>query len=52
MKGIALLEEEVIAKEFKFTEHLKKIFFSRSKPKLIKFGTYYPWVKGIQVCSI
>jgi hypothetical protein len=31
----------------------KKIFFFRtSKPKLIKFGTYYPWVKGIQVSSI
>jgi hypothetical protein len=34
--------------------HLKflKIFSRTSKPKLIKLGTYYPWVKGIQVCSI
>jgi hypothetical protein len=31
--------------------HLK-IFFSRtSRPKSIKLGTNYPWVKGIQVCS-
>jgi hypothetical protein len=29
-----------------------KIFFSTtSKPKLIKLGTDYLWVKGIQVCS-
>jgi hypothetical protein len=27
------------------------LFFRTSKPKLIKFGAYYPWVKGIQVCS-
>jgi hypothetical protein len=34
--------------------HLKflKIFFFRtSRPKSIKLGTNYPWVKGIQVCS-
>ena len=34
--------------------HLKifKIFFSRtSRPNLIKLGTYYPCVKGIQICS-
>jgi hypothetical protein len=30
----------------------KKIFFSRtSKPNSIKFGTNYPWIKGIPVCS-
>jgi hypothetical protein len=30
-----------------------EIFFSRtSKPKLIKLGTYYPWLKGIQVYSV
>jgi hypothetical protein len=29
-----------------------KIFFSRtSRPKSIKFGKKYPYVKGIQVCS-
>jgi hypothetical protein len=34
--------------------HLKfsKTFFSRtSRPKSIKLGTNYPWVKGIQVSS-
>jgi hypothetical protein len=33
--------------------HLKfrKMFFSRtSRPKSIKLGTNYLWVKGIQVC--
>jgi hypothetical protein len=28
------------------------MFFSRtSRPKSIKLGTNYPWVKGIQVCT-
>ena len=28
-----------------------KIFSRISRPKSIKLGTNYPWVKGIQVCS-
>jgi hypothetical protein len=29
-----------------------KIFISRTcKPNSIKLGTYYSWMKGIQVCS-
>jgi hypothetical protein len=52
MKGIAFLEGEVKAKS-KNTLNIFKIFFYRTiKPKLIKFGTYYPWTMGIQVCSI
>jgi hypothetical protein len=31
-----------------------KIFFSRTwrRSNSIKLGTHYPWVKGIQICSI
>jgi hypothetical protein len=32
--------------------NILKIFSRTRKPKLIKCGTYYPWVKGIKVCSI
>jgi hypothetical protein len=28
-----------------------RIFSRSSRPKSIKLGTNYPWVKGIQVCS-
>jgi hypothetical protein len=28
-----------------------RIFSRTSKPNLIKLGTYYPWVKGIHICS-
>jgi hypothetical protein len=52
MKRITLLEGEVIAKELKLTEHFKNLLSRTSEPTLIKFGTYYPWLKGIQVCSI
>jgi general stress protein 26 len=46
IKGIAPLQGEVIAKE-KYTEKVLKTFFSRSsRPKLIKLGTNYLWVKG------
>jgi hypothetical protein len=31
-------------------DHLK-IFSRTSRPKSIKLGTIYPWVKGIQICS-
>jgi hypothetical protein len=52
IKGIAPLQGEVIAKESKYTKKNFKIFFSRtSRPKLIKLGTNYLWVKEIQVCS-
>jgi hypothetical protein len=52
MKGIASLQGEIIAKEYKYSGFLKKIFLSRtSRTNSIKLGTHYPWVKGIQVCS-
>jgi hypothetical protein len=48
MEGIALLQREIIAKEWKCTENFMKIFFSRnSRPNSIKLVTNYPWVKGI-----
>jgi hypothetical protein len=31
---------------------LKIFFFRTSEPNSIKRGTNYPWVEGIQVCSI
>jgi hypothetical protein len=52
LKGIALLQGEITVKEYKYTENLKKIFFSRTSwPNSIKLVTNYPWVKGIQLCS-
>jgi hypothetical protein len=51
MNGIALLQGEVITKEWKYTENFLKIFSRTSKPNSIKLGTNYPWLKGIQVCS-
>jgi hypothetical protein len=52
VEGITVLEGEIIAKELKYNENFYKIFFSiTSRPKSIKLGTNYPWMKGIQVCS-
>jgi hypothetical protein len=49
MKGITPLQGEI---RVKYTENLKKIFFSRtSRPNSIKLRTNYPWVKRIKVCS-
>jgi hypothetical protein len=44
MKGIALLQGEIIAKEIKYSTKKKmKIFFYRtSRPNSIKLGTNYP----------
>jgi hypothetical protein len=40
------------SKRMKMHRKFLKIFFSRiSRPKSIKFGTNYPLVKIIQVCS-
>jgi hypothetical protein len=50
--GIALLQGEVITIEQIYTDNFVEIFSRTSKPKLIKLGTHYPWLKGIQVCSI
>jgi hypothetical protein len=48
MKGITLLQGEIIAKEKNYTEIFFKIFLSRtSRPISIKLGTNYLWVKGI-----
>jgi hypothetical protein len=40
------------SKTVKIHWYFFKIFFSRTRwPNLIKLGTHYPWVKGIQVYS-
>jgi hypothetical protein len=50
--GFALLQGDIIAKEYKYNDFLKKIFFTRTSwPNSIKLSTNYLWVKGIQVCS-
>jgi hypothetical protein len=49
MKGIACLQEEIIAEEEKYTK--KNLKSLQNQPNSIKLGTKYPWVKGIQVCS-
>jgi hypothetical protein len=38
-------------KRVKISRKFLKIFSRTSRPKSIKLGTNYPWVKGIQVCS-
>jgi hypothetical protein len=48
MKGIALLQGEIIKQKSKNTLKRKKI----SKPISIKLGTNYPWVKGILIVQI
>jgi hypothetical protein len=41
MKGIAPLQGEIIGKQYKYTENLKKIFFYRTgMPNSIKLGTH------------
>jgi hypothetical protein len=50
MKGIALLQGEIIANVLKYTDFL--ISFSRtSQRNSFKLGTNYVWVKGIQFCT-
>jgi hypothetical protein len=39
------------SKRAKIHWNFLKIFSRTSEPKSIKLGTYYPCVKGIQVCS-
>jgi hypothetical protein len=52
-KGLALLQGEIIENIEIHTEIFLRIFFYRtSKLELIKLGTIYLWMKGIQVCSI
>jgi hypothetical protein len=51
MKGNVATQGEIIAKQEKYTEILKKISRS-SRPISIKLNTNHSWVKGIQVCSI
>jgi hypothetical protein len=52
MKRNALLQGEIIAKEYKYSKIKFKIFFSRtSRSNSIKLGTNYPWLERIQVCS-
>jgi hypothetical protein len=40
------------SKRVKMHYFFLKIFARTSRPKSIKLGTNYLWVKGIQVCSI
>jgi hypothetical protein len=49
MKGITLLQREMIAKELKCTK-IKKIFSRTIRLNSIKLNTNYAWVKRIQVC--
>jgi hypothetical protein len=46
--GLPFSKGEVITS--KNTENILKS--SSPEPKLVKLGTYYPWMKGIHVCSI
>jgi hypothetical protein len=53
MKDNPLLQGEIIAKDLKYTEHFKKIFFFRnSKPILIKLDKKHPWVKEFEIVQI
>jgi hypothetical protein len=46
-KGIALLQEEIIVKEYKCTKKFKNLL-QNQQAKINKLGINYPWVKGIQ----
>jgi hypothetical protein len=39
------------SERLKIHRNFQKIFSRTSWPNLIKLGTNYPWVKGIQLCS-
>jgi hypothetical protein len=48
MMTIGHFQGEIIAKMYKCTEKLRKIFFSRTTgPILTKLGPNHPWGKGI-----
>ena len=52
MKNAALFQGEIIMKQRKYIDKIKKIFFSRTtEPISTKRCTKHPWVQGNQVCS-
>jgi hypothetical protein len=47
-KGIALFQGEIIAKKKKYAVFFKKnLLQNLSRPNSIKYGTNYPWMKGV-----
>ena len=52
MMGPTFLQGDIIMKQRKYIDKIRKIFFSRTTgPTATKLGTMPPLMKGIQVCS-